>query len=236
MKIKKILVIGPHLPRWKEIQHIAESLDFLTPKYQLFFFDPLECLSCVVTEKDFLKYWSHKLAELVTQYDCFFGFSIGGIILQQNFSLFEQQNHNKKIILFSTPSFIDDLLFKRLSAVVKLAKEQSLAIAIDYFNHYVFYPAIPPIQNEPDDNADVPATRFIRGLQFVLAINSRNILQTTKVSYLHLMGEQSKLVNHNNVIQSLNGQLLKVPHAGMRVLQNNLAFCSEPIRQFLEGK
>jgi hypothetical protein len=71
-------------------------------------------------------------------------------------------------------------------------------------------------------NSEVAVLRLLLGLQFILKTDFRPILQMTKLNYLHFVGEESQLVNHNNVHVSSSCQLVQVPQAGMRVLQDNL--------------
>ncbi len=77
---------------------------------------------------------------MIEHYDIFFGFSFGGVILQQCFSLFEQ--FRKHIILFSTPTFANDALIKKLGEVISLSKEHRLNDALVSLYQHVFYPNI----------------------------------------------------------------------------------------------
>ncbi|TAK75002.1 MAG: hypothetical protein EPO11_06130 [Gammaproteobacteria bacterium] len=222
--MKKIVVFGPVLPQWSDIQFIANTLQFLRPHYEIDFIDPLESLTT----------WQKKMGLLLDQYDVFLGFSLGGVILQQSFSQFE--NRDKSLILFSVPSFIDTLLQERLSTVIDLAEKKQVNEAIHCLNRYVSYPNQPSLQEEYLLNETLASLRLSQGLRFVLETDSRSILQNTPLPHLHFIGEKSQLVNKNNVISPKTGQLMIVPHAGMRVLQDNLSYCMPLMTHYLEGK
>ena len=92
LKMKKILVIGPALAQWSEIHVIAESLQFLHSQYEIDFIDPLGNLVEGINQEIFFAEWHNKIKSLLYSYDAFFGFSLGGVILQQSFNLFEIEN------------------------------------------------------------------------------------------------------------------------------------------------
>ena len=170
------------------------------------------------------------MQKIIPQYDAFFGLSFGGVILQQCFSLFEQIK--KPIVLFSSPSFADDALKRKLREVISLCKELRVDEALISLYQHVFYPN-QPTQPFLYDDKEATAARVIFGLQHVLDTDSQAILQQTKVAYLHLMGEASQLVNVKNVVMAKTGSLLLVPNAGMRVLQSNRLFCERAILERL---
>jgi len=229
--MKKILVIGPALAEWSEIKAIEASLQFLVPQYSIDFIDPLEEVNADTHRKDFFAGWHDKLQTLIPGYHAIFGFSLGGVILQHCLDLVEQEN--KPLVFISVPSFSDDLLSKRLDQVIRLIKENLMAVALHELNRYVFYPYEAP-QHFNLNHPERAALRLSRGLQFVLEADSRPMLQKTRVTYLHLIGENSQLVNSGNVITSPNSQLVIIPRSGMRVLQNNLTDCMPPMIKFLE--
>jgi hypothetical protein len=80
------------------------------------------------------------------------------------------------------------------------------------------------------------ALRLRLGLQFILETDSRALLLATKLNYLHLIGEDSKLVNYHNVVVPIFAKLIIVPKAGMRVIQNNFLYCRDHINQFLKER
>lgn len=228
--MKKILVLGPILADWTEIQVIANTMTFLETNYEVEFIDPLQDIISDVEKKTFFKHWKCRLETLTPSYDAFFGFSLGGVILQQSFDLFE--NQKKPIVLFSVPSFADEILAERLNAVIYLIHQKSIESAIAAKNEWVFFPALPPKQTKRILDPIHAGFRLSYGLECVLKIDSRPMLKKP-VNYLHFIGEQSKLVNRNNIV-SLPNKLIEVPHAGMRVLTDNPDFCIPPLLQFFE--
>ena len=226
---KKILVIGPVLAAWAEIRVIEQSLGFIP--HTLIFIDPLEDFSSDENRVDFYNKWREKLTVLQPEYDAFIGFSLGGVILQENLDLLT----DKAVLLFSSPTFIDETLSNRLNAVIKLAREKSVFDAIREKNRYVFSPYPVPDYVINLTNDKIAADRLATGLEYVLGVDSRTKLQQTPTKVMHLIGEQSQLVNRDNVVAINNGGLVVVPNAGMRVLQNNPSYCVDAILPFLNG-
>lgn len=153
------------------------------------------------------------------------------MILQQCFSLFN--NTHKPIILFSTPTFADNALTEKLTKVIHLCQEDKLQEALIALYQPVFHPYKMPALNY-SLNKTIAYERLIFGLSRVLQTDSRAILEHNKVKHLHLIGEYSNLVNKHNVIAPLNGRLLIVPKASMRVLQDNLPYCQGVILEALK--
>jgi hypothetical protein len=232
--MKKILVIAPILAEWSESRFIEDSLSFLKPFYKLDLIDPLNGLDSSITIEKFFEDWRKKIDALILEYDGFVGFSFGGSILQNSFDLLEKGK--KALVLLSTPTFADPLIFERLNTVINLIENDSVASGIKQLNEYVFYPH--EIPNYTDELSNNPQTslRLTKGFKLILGIDSRYTLNKTNLSYLHLIGEKSQLVNINNITVSPSCQLHIVPNAGMRVLQNNLNYCSTLILKFLEGQ
>jgi hypothetical protein len=230
--MKKILVIGPILPYWEEIQHITETLKFLSVDNKIDFIDPLIGLTMCTNRTQFFEKWYKRLKKLIFKYDIFLGFSLGGIVLQELMNKFEF--YNKRLIFFSTPSFIDNFLYERLGKIIELTQKELVLEAINFLNQYVFYPFEPPAQNSQIINLKFAALRLQKGLQFVLETDIRHILEKIQLPFIHFIGEKSELVNKDHITHSLTGQIIIVPNAGMRVLQNNLPYCTKPIIQFLQ--
>jgi len=229
--MKKILTIGPILPQWSEIYSFNKHLQFLSKNYAIDFIDPLEDVHDDIDPKLFFNNWIAKLENIFLQYDIFFGFSLGGIILQHCFNVLAI--YKKPIILFSTPSFSDNLLCMRFDKILSLIKEKSIHAAIKTLNNYVQYPHV-GVCNFTLDNPEKAALRLSKGLQFVKSNDRRHMLSKTSMRYLHLIGEKSKLVNINNVIASTNSNIFVIPNSGMRVLQDNLPICIKHINKFLK--
>lgn len=230
---KKLLVIGPVTPQESDLKSIAATLSFLDETYTIDFIDSLSMMD-EMPDSHFYQFWHQKLCHYLPQYEGFLGFSFGGVILQQCLSLFE--TYKKPLILFSTPTFADATLNKKLGRVISLSRENKVEEALQLLYTDVFYPNTQPLKLHTDLNNDAAAKRLIFGLTKVLQTDSRAQLALSTVDHLHLIGESSHLVNQKNVIHPENGRLLIVPGAGMRVLQDNLPYCEDRIREVLNSE
>lgn len=233
MKKRTILVLAPIMPQRSELETIAPTLSFLEPTYQLEFVDPLSITSAVSNLAYYAR-WQDRLSHCVNQYDAFIGFSFGGVILQQCFSLFE--NLNKPLILFSTPSFADVSLSAKLGEVITLCEQAAVEQALISLYRHVFFPNQPPAGVLKTEDCSLAANRLIFGLQRVLTTDSRPVLAEASVQHLHLIGENSHLVNQDNVVAPKTGRLAIVPGASMRVLQDNRAYCQKIILETLQSE
>jgi len=121
--MKKIVIIAPALAQWSEVQGISDSLYFLKNEYQLTFVDPLKGITNEINSSQFFTEWKTKIKFQCSDCDVFFGFSLGGVILQKCISIFEREN--KPLVFFSVPSFCDQLLYERLDSVINLIKEKT---------------------------------------------------------------------------------------------------------------
>lgn len=230
---KKALAIAPIMPHPSDITSIATSLSFLNDQYQIEFLDPLSLVNELPNQL-FYQQWQDEIASQISSYDLYIGFSFGGMILQQCFPMFA--SYEKSILLFSTPTFSNPDLHKKLSQVIYFCQKADINSALKTLYQTVFYPNHIPIEVLSTPNAILAANRLINGLQRVLSTDSRAILDSFSVSHLHLIGELSQLVNANNVLAGKAGCLRIVPGAGMRVLQNNLPYCKKIIDEQLNGK
>jgi len=230
MPTKKILAIAPVLPQASDIESIAKTVSFLHDEYQVDFLDPLMIMQ-QVSNDDYYQLWKNELGKRVANYDGFLGFSFGGVIVQQCFSLFS--TINKPIILVSTPTRADAILAKKLGNVVNRCKENRVNEALELLYSDVFYPNSAPVQAAETGNTTIAINRLLFGLTRVLETDSSKIVEESLVNYLHLIGEHSQLVNRNNVLAPNDGRLLIVPKAGMRVLEDNPSFCQQLIMESL---
>ncbi len=234
--ITKILTLGPVSAQPEDIQSIAASLSFLKNHFHIDYLDSLSIMK-ELPNKEYYGLWKEKLANKINSYDAFFGFSFGGIILQQCFSLFEQ--FSKPIILFSTPTFANPDLIKKLGNVITLCEENQLEKALRALYEPVFYPNPIPesmIIPSPINQSQQAIKRLIFGLKRVLETDSRKALKAHPVDHLHFIGEYSNLVNNNNVWEAPHGRLVVVPKASMRVLQDNPAYCQKIILEALSDE
>ncbi|KTC64491.1 Uncharacterised protein (plasmid) [Legionella adelaidensis] len=227
--MKKIKIIAPVMPCPRDIEKIAASLSFLNTKYILDFVDPLSH-SISIHSKNYYDCWNEYLQVEIDKYDAFLGFSFGGVILQQCFPQFVKIP--KPLFLFSTPSFSNFALQEKLGKVITLCKENKAEEAIRQLTSDVaFFPE--DIVEIKVENPDEACERLIYGLQKVLDTDSVPILEKYPVTYWHFIGDSSRLVNNANVIPPQSGELFEVPHAGMRVLQDNPDFCRQKILEKL---
>ncbi len=233
MKKKKLLVIAPYTPNPSYIAEVVSPLAFLDKDYDIETIDSL-LITDEVSNEVFYGRWEQKLMNLIPHYDAFFGFSFGGVILQQCFSLFA--NCNKPIVLFSTPSFADTLLNKKLGNAISLCEKNNVVEALVSLYQHVFYPNPMPQHSYETIDHDLAAKRLIYSFKRLLSTDSRPILSENETKTIHLIGERSDLVNLNNVVAPNIGQLYVVPEAGMRMLGDNPNFCKKIILETLNGE
>lgn len=230
MAQKRLLILAPVMPQSADLTSIADSISFLSAHYQLDLLDPLPEVDITLPNDAYYQHWQDKLLAIMPGYHGFMGFSFGGVIMQQCLSLFA----NKPLILFSTPAFADKPLTDKLMRVVRLCQQHQLKKALECLYGDVYFPNPPPVN--PESIADTAAAeyRLITGLTKVLATDSSKLITTSEANYLHFIGEKSNLVNRQNVLAPPQGQLIVVPGASMRVLQDNLPFCKKIILEKLD--
>ena len=187
-----------------------------------------------ISDTAYYHLWEQELVKHIPHYDAFFGFSLGGVILQQCFSLFV--SNNKPIVLFSTPTYSDQALTQKLGEVIDLCKKNHVDEALQSLYQHVYYPNSIPTHSYEPLNSEIAAKRLIYGLTRVLETDSTLIVKESNIKHLHLIGEHSYLVNANNVVAPKTGRLLTVPGAGMRVLSDNLSYCKHAIWETLNSE
>lgn len=229
--MKKVAVFLPVMPQRSFMSSIVDALAFLKPEFQCDFIDPYEIHADVSNALYYLK-WKERLQQKV--YDAYLGFSFGGVILQQCFSILEPLK--KPMLLFSTPTFTNEDLTSKLGKVIHLCKQQRVLEGVTSLYQYALFPNPLPETSYTLANEAESGARLVHGLQKVLDTNSEEILWSTKIKYTHFIGEQSSLVNLSNVGVAVNGSLRVVPNAGMRVLQDNIDFCRPIILQQLRSE
>lgn len=230
MTQKRLLILAPVMPQSTDLTGIADSLGFLSAHYQLDVFDPLAEVDITLPNDAYYQHWREKLIATMPGYHGFMGFSFGGVILQQCLSLFV----NKPLILFSTPAFADKPLTEKLMRVVHLCQQHQLKTALECLYSDVYFPNPPPVHAWSIADTAAAEHRLITGLTKVLATDSSKLITTSEANYLHFIGEKSNLVNRQNVLAPPQGQLIIVPGASMRVLQDNLPFCKKIILEKLD--
>ncbi|HHS2946935.1 TPA: hypothetical protein ACTEL6_000113 [Legionella pneumophila] len=230
MAKKRLLIIGPVSTQSSSPRHLSQNLSFLNPYYSIECLDPLVTLQ-ECPDEEYYRIWQNQLKPLIKIYDAFVGFSFGGVILQQCFSILSGKK--KQIILFSTPTFADSILREKLETVISLCSQNKLEEGLSSLYQAVYAPHSIPDASLQYLNRELAIKRLIFGLTKVLKTNCVSILNHCNVNHLHLIGEKSQLVNTNNVIKPSCGQLIVVPEASMRVLESNPTFCKEAILKAL---
>lgn len=230
MPKKKILVLTPDTPDPSYIETVVSPLSFLEDEYTIHPIDSLLIME-EVDKITFYQLWAQKLKEFIPYYDAFLGFSFGGVIIQQCFPLFT--NLNKPIVLLSTPTFADKALTQKLENVITLCDQGQIEQALNFLYQHVYYPNEAPELSHDLLDKTAAAKRVIYGLSRVLETDASSILKTNDIKHLHLIGEQSHLVNIDNVIPSKAGTLISVPDAGMRVLRDYPLYCKKAIMETL---
>ncbi|MDX1838577.1 hypothetical protein DIZ81_11465 [Legionella taurinensis] len=230
MAQKRLFILAPVMPQSADITGMAESLSFLAPHYQLDWHDPLAEMDITLPNDVYYHHWQEKLLGLLPHYAGFIGFSFGGVILQQCLPLLVK----KQLILFSTPTFADTPLTEKLSRVIDLCRQHQLIAALENLYRDVYFPNSLPVTEWDIRDAAQAEHRLMTGLTKVLTTDSTKLITTSKANYLHFIGGQSHLVNRRNVLAPPHGQLIIVPGASMRVLQDNLPFCKKIILEKLD--
>lgn len=227
---KRGLVIGPVMPQPSDKEALLTSLRFLSDSFEFEFIDPL---SFFETQNDDVYYerWRHHLVKNQKNFDALFGFSFGGVILTQCLDVLE--GFQKPIVLFSTPSFADEPLKAKLGNVVRLCREAKPDEALSLLQKYVSHPRSTLAASHAVADVSQTCRRTIVGLERVLNTDSRAILENTKTAHTHFVSEQSDLVNLQNVVASKACELIVVPSAGMRMLQDNPSFCQSKLIEIL---
>jgi hypothetical protein len=229
----KLLVIGPVLAEWSQMRYIENTLGFLKSSYDTTFLDPLEDITIARNRTIFFEAWREKILSVLVNYDLLIGFSLGGLILQECFAQILKSKERKKIIFFSVPSFVDEMLHTRLNTVIQKINQLGIHSGMHAKNEYVFSPySVTGNQGSVADPA-LASLRLTRGLEIILNTDSRRLLMNKAVPYLHFIGEKSALINHNNVIHPYPEYLHVVPAASMRVLQDNPKYCIHYIQKYI---
>lgn len=223
---QKIVALLPDLPQASFAEPLKQSLSFLTQRhFDVDWIDPYE-IHGEMDNTQFYQLWRDRLATMIEQYDVFCGFSFGGVILQQCLPLFEP--YNKSILLFSSPSVINDELRQKLEQVIALCDQGQLTAALALLYQYVDYPNQVKRTFAIDDEV-LAANRLVSGLERVITTDCQPVLQATQVAFAHFLGEKSGLVQRENVLIPDSAVLYTVPGAGNRVLQDNPSFCQNII-------
>lgn len=230
MSKKHILVLGPKVPQASDLSTISSSLAFLETNYDITILDTLSHFKAEQYER-FKSDWQQKLSDSLGQTDVFMGFSIGGVILQHCLDLFKSSN--KKIILFSPPSIIDERLKEKLYELLRLIESDKTQEAVHKLSQYVHPNALDDFEKRRTIPWPEIKARLAFGLQFVLNTSLLDSIEQNTASVLQLIGENSQLVKEDNIIQTQHHILKIIPNAGMRVLEDNPEYCHKVIKDWL---
>jgi hypothetical protein len=228
--MKKIIVLGPALPKWTEVEAIKKSLSFLEAEYFLHFLDPL--VDAIENPHKVTDYalWENRIKNQLHDCVAFIAFSFGGIILRQCFKLFNKLR--KKIIFISVPEKIDLSLRDQLTKIIEYADKEEVDLAMQEHSKSVFFPSTPLVGKADLRDKTLICKRLSIGLKAVLDeknYNQENLINNS-IPYTTIVGDKSTLVNINHIESSMVRRCIVVPNAGMRVLQDNPTFCQSVIK------
>lgn len=230
--MNKILAIGAVQANSSFDESIKKPLLRIFPGYIIDVLDPLGITTITnCSNQEYYALWSEYLSPRLKDYDAFFGFSFGGIILQHCLPLFH--GHDKPIVLFSTPTFIDKELRDKLNAIISLCEENKLIAALNLLYRWVYYPHSVPSNIMQFNNKELARKRLIFGLNQVLNSNNLSLLKKNKIAHYHLFGDLSQLVTADNAVLYPKCNQVTVPQSGMHVLSNNPGFCKNILSKIL---
>jgi len=233
MKKRKLQAIGPICPSRDDMIKIDRDLGFLKESYEMEFLDPLMDIPLNVNVNSFYKTWTKKLKNSHVNYQGFLGFSLGGVILQKCIGMLRERD--MPVVLFSTPSFVNNSLKDQLGNIMKKLENHEVESAVRELNKRVYYPNNPPKLNISKYNKNEVNHRLQEGFKLILNDQMKDSVNEEEVEYLHLVGEESVLVNSENVLQTGKGKVEYVPCAGMRVLRDNKDYCRKIIMEYLSN-
>jgi len=202
------------------------TIDFFKQYFPSVQFDYIDIMSFSADCKNIecmTKMFKSWLSSEQNNYDFFIGFAYGGVILQYSMDLIQ----NKKVILISSPEYINTELNQKLSLLSKMLMKNLTYEAIELLDSFVY-----TNQSSSKYAFNIPLkqvnSRLQNGFQMILKMdrfnnNSENIIK--------IVGEKSNLVNIDNIVAKNNA--IEIPDAGMRVLEENAGKVQETINEFL---
>lgn len=231
--MKKALVFLPILADAAHSKAIINSCQFLEKNYALRVIDPLFFVKEDTNLDNFIENWCQVITNMdYKEYSLMIGFSLGGILLLY---LLNKLKFRVKTILFSAPSYCDTSLKNKLEKIKSMLVCGDFNEAILIKSYYVNYPN-KTMDILDTNNLDIKHTtmKVKKGLEFVLSSDLRDIVKNFDLPYIHFYGEKSLLVSHKNVTRGIHANILEVPGAGMRTLQDNDKFVIDHINEYLE--
>ncbi|MBS0285800.1 MAG: hypothetical protein JSR17_00370 [Proteobacteria bacterium] len=227
--MKRLLAFAPKLPQAADLEPFSHTLDFLTQDFDITWIDPLEN-HLDLTFSEYADFWRKYLSKYLESYDAFIGFSLGGFILIDNLEQFLHKN--KVIILISAPNHLDESLKNKLQTVLSLSHAGKTKEATDLLNQYVFE-TTSDFEKARKEPWSIITKRLQYGLGYVLAHQLPTELKASNVIVHQLVGEKSRLVTKNNILNTAKTITHIIPMAGNRVLEDNPSFSQKLIKELL---
>jgi len=224
----KAIILSPIQAEALNIEGIENTLNFLAQDYQMEYIDSLQWINQAKTIEAYISLFKQKIYHLLNEANLIIGFSFGGTLLQ--YILPELDNISAKLILISSPSLIDKSLHKKLSHIRELLLLGHSKEAVNYLNGFIFNQDNNPEEKELNQ---LGINRLLEGFRLILEADAKNHIKLSKKKYLHLCGDSSTLVNINHIITNKNALIASVPHAKMRVLQDNPNYSQKIIKNYL---
>lgn len=227
---KKILILMPMLADANQTSDLLSSLAFLKQDYQLELLDPLNT-NLQQTANLFYSNWQSHLRSKASDYDAAIGFSLGGTLLAYDLELW----HKTKLILISTPIVTSPQLINSLTRVKQCCQHGDLNKAFRELYQAVHHP-LPFNGSLPSfPNQSLSQQRLTYGIDLICQLQLQQRYQQQNKPHVHLLGEQSQLVQRENVLEPAGCQLHLIPSAGMRVLEQAPGLCQRIILEHLHG-
>ncbi len=229
--MKRIAVLLPALAETSMQHPIAQSLKFLEPfGYVCDLVDPLNPLD-ESPDKAFYANWSDRLQAMIETHVAFMGLSLGGVILQSCISSFKQSN--RPLFLFSAPTKCDKALQQALAKVIALLKSDDSDKALEIRQKWLKPSASTRHSKHLLKDKAFASKRLISGYSRVRNTDTEKEVQGSNVPSYHFVGEHSPLVKREHVFATSCGEVLTVPGAYMRVLEDNPSFCQKALLERL---
>ncbi|WP_248797772.1 alpha/beta hydrolase [Pseudomonas sp. MWU13-2105] len=232
------VVLSPVMPAWDEGQFFAPLTQALVAKgYRVLIFDTLSLLADDDEDlASFTRRWATVL-EPLGPIALLAGSALGGALVQSLLATAVGEQ-TAKVLLISSPTRADKILDRRLGAMAELASAGDVDKALLLLEQWVLPAHRPPTTQQPTSGSldDRQAGhRLDRGFRLLSKLNLESQVSAWPGRLLSLFGEDSQLVRAANVSFSTSTRHLavSVPGAGMRPLQDDLAWVENSVRSHL---
>ncbi len=202
------------------------TIDFFKQHYPSVQFDYIDIISfskgCTQIECS-VKMFKEWLLSQAGNYDFFIGFAYGGVVLQYSMDLLG----DKKVILISSPEYMNEELDEKLTLLKKMLIKNLTYEAIDLLDSFIYTDQLSCKYkfNIPLKEVNL---RLQNGFQMILTMEQFN---NDSDNVMKLVGQNSKLVNINSIFAQNN--VVEIPDAGMRIIEENPHKVKETINEFL---